>query len=101
MGVKALNRLYKHELDLDSDLPDYAKVLIKFIRRKKDDRHELDSALTEPILEFIEEKHVKPFESHGEEISEFLEAFKKGNVLSNSFVERLAVKVSGKIAKKV
>lgn len=93
--------LYKHELHLDPDLPEFAKVLIRFIRRKRHDGHDLDSALTEPILEIIEDKYVKLFESHGKEIcSEFLEALKKDNVLLNSFVERLADKVSGKIAKK-
>ena len=92
--------LYKHELHLDSSLPEFAEVLIKFIRRKRHDGHDLDSALTEPILKIIEEKYVKLYNSHGEEISsEFLEMLKNDNVLLNSFVERLADKVLGKISK--
>jgi len=93
--------LYKHELHLDSDLPEFAEVLIKFIRRKRHDGHDLDSALTEPILKIIEDKYVALYNSHGEEISsEFLEMLKNDNFLLNSFVERLADKVSGKISKK-
>lgn len=94
-------RLYKHELHMDSNLREFAEVLIKFIRCKQHDRHDLDSALTEPILRVIEDKYVKLFESRGEEISsEFLEMLKRDDILLNSFVERLADKVSGKIAKK-
>jgi len=101
-GDQVQYHLYKHELHLDSDLAEFAQVLIHFIRRKPHDGHDLDSALTEPVLEIIEDKYVKLFESHGEEISsEFLEALKKNNILLNSFLERLADKVSGKIATKI
>jgi hypothetical protein len=92
--------LYKHELHLNSGLPEFAEVLIKFIRRKRHDGHDLDSALTEPVLKIIEDKYVALYNSHGEEISsEFLEMLKNDNILLNSFVERLADKVSDKISK--
>ena len=56
--------MYKHELHLDSNLPEFAEVLIKFIRRKRHDGHDLDSALTEPVLGIIEEKYVALYNSH-------------------------------------
>jgi hypothetical protein len=71
------------------------------MRRKRHDGHDLDSALTEPILKIIEDKYAALYNSHGEEISsDFLEKLKNDNILLNSFVERLADKVSGKISKK-
>ena len=100
-GGSTTYTLYKHELHLDSNLPEFAAVLVKFMRRKRHDGHDLDSALTEPILKVIEDKYVALYNSHGEEISsEFLEKLKDDNILLNSFVERLADKVSGKISKK-
>ena len=92
--------LHKHELHMGPTLPKFAEVLIKFIRRKRHGGHDLDSALTEPILKIIEEKYVELYNFHGEEISsEFLDMLKNDSILLNSFVERLVDKFSGKISK--
>jgi uncharacterized membrane protein required for colicin V production len=90
-------RLYMHRTQFESE---YAEVLIKFMRRKRYDGHELDSALTQPILEIIEEKYVALYQKHGEQISaEFLKMLRNDDVLLNSFVKRLGDKLVNKLSK--
>lgn len=87
--------------DTVDDLPNFAKAVIKFMRRKTHNGNELDSALTDPVLKIIEEKYVTLYQHHSSEVAEeFLERLKKDNVLLNSFVERLTDKVVSKIAAK-
>jgi hypothetical protein len=92
--------LYKCELNKD-DLGDFVKVLFKFMMRKKHEGYDLDSALTVPILEIVEQRFVALYEAHGQAISEeLLLALRKDEVLLESFVGRLSDAVSSKMSKK-
>ncbi len=93
-------RYYSYKLNMD-DLGDFVKVLFKFMTKKKHEGYELDSALTAPILEIIEQKFVALYEAHGQEISEeLLQAFRKDKILLQSFVGRLSDVVSSKMSEK-
>jgi hypothetical protein len=91
--------LRKYDFDMD-DLGDFVKVLFKFMTKKKHEGHELDSALTAPILDIIQQKFADLYEAHGQEISgELLHALRNNNVLLESFISRLSDAVSSNSSK--
>lgn len=87
----------KHPVELNTD---FIKVLYKFMRRKTYNGHEIDSTLTKPVLDIIEEKYVALYKKHGDMIStQVVEMLVKDNVLLNSFVTRLEDKIVKDLSK--
>ena len=78
---------------------DFIEVLYKFACEAPHNGHQLDSALTYPILEIIESNFVALYERHKTEISdEFMKKLRDNETLLNSFIGRLTDKVVGKIS---
>ena len=72
----------------------YVNVLIKFVRKKPHNGHDLDSALTEPVLRIIEENYITLYERNSAVISEgFLETLKENKAQLRSFMECLIERV--------
>ena len=91
--------LHKYELNMD-DLGDFVKVLFKFMTKKRHQGYELDSALTAPALDIVQQKFVGLYESHGQEIShELLQSLRTDDILLESFVSSLSDIVSTKLSK--
>ena len=57
-----------HRMGLD-DADDFVRALVAFMSRKQFRGHDLDSALTEPILKIVEEKYVILFSGQQTEIT--------------------------------
>ncbi|KAH9952642.1 hypothetical protein BC827DRAFT_239954 [Russula dissimulans] len=67
---------------------------------KRHEGYELDSALTAPILNIIQQKFVDLYKVHGREVSdEFFKALRNSDILLESFIRRLSNSVSSKISK--
>ena len=91
--------LLTYELKMD-DLGDFVKVLFKFMRKKRHQGYELDSALTAPVLDIVQQKFSCLYEAHGQEISQvFLQALRTDDILLESFVSRLSDMMSTKASR--
>jgi hypothetical protein len=91
--------LNKYELNMD-DLGEFVKVLFKFMTKKYHKGCELDSALTAPVLDIIQQKFVDLYEAHGQEIShELLQALRNSDILLESFVGHLSDMMSTQLTK--
>jgi hypothetical protein len=72
----------------------YVEVLIQFVRKKPHNGHELDSALTAPVLRIIEENYIALYERNSAVISEgFLKILNENKAHLRSFMERLVEKI--------
>lgn len=88
--------------DLDDDLGHFCKVLYKFTRRQQYKGHDLDSALTEPITNLVQDRYNEVYESESEAISSgMLTALATDDVKLKDFLDRIADIALSKCSKRV
>jgi hypothetical protein len=93
--------LRKYEMHADNNLDDFIEVLFKFMIHKNHHGHELDSALTDPVVKIVEEKYVQLYKSADSELSEgFVRVFQADQDKLQNFVSRLTNKLSSKLSSK-
>jgi hypothetical protein len=79
------------EVHLNDDLGDFCKVLYKFVRKEQYHGHDLDSALTEPIVNLVETAYQDFYQSESEAISMgMLVMLAADEVNLCSFIDRIA-----------
>jgi hypothetical protein len=82
------------------DPVDFCKVLFSFVRKKPYNGHELDSALTEPIVARVVECYTNCFEEHSDEISDvFFKIMVNDDVVLNSVVDMITDQIASTATK--
>jgi len=91
--------LCKYELNMN-DLGSFVKVLFKFMTKKRHNGHELDSALTVPVLDIVQRKFMDLYEARRQQIShELLRALRTDDFLLECFIRRLSDVVSTRLSR--
>jgi hypothetical protein len=86
-----------HYPNLDNPI-DFCKVLYHFVRSKTYNGHKLESALTDPIVEIVQDKYSEYFESHSGDISEALmKMLVEDKVVLQSFLGMVTDKIAPKL----